>query len=554
MPLIDNILTLKKRYPKIWTNLKPFMEKIAESPFKLLQSKSGLPTLTYEQDGQTISIHSTYDPRHEAEVFARKLRESDTSGYNHVFFYGIGLGYHIEEFLKDHPDMFFSIYEPNPDAFCHFIMNRRLDEFPLRRLKSLYIQFKDADAEGLTIDFFNRYHDRPFFVTLPAYERLFKDEYDKYKTFFTDAIGIILSNRYTMLAFEKRWTINSMLNFVSNLYNRNIFNHEKELFKDKPVILVAAGPSLEDEFENLRNIREEGSAYIFSVGSAIKALINQGIEPHATLTMDPGEPTLLTFTEIIEKGITTIPHIYGTSVGFETVRAYPGPQLYMVMDKDHVSPYFFKNEDKTPTGMVSDAPSVAITSLQLLSQLGFNPVILAGQNLGFRNNQHYAKGIEYGTGEEYRNHMATASETANIIYTEDVYGEEMQSNRMYYIFRKNMEYMVNLFPKTTFINTTRGGAKIKGSTFTELDILMKEKLTERVVDDKWLDKIKPGGYDMKHLLMKKKRMSTSLVHLKNRLEEMDKILTELNRHKEYHNKKRLEEDFKRLDKIFTGIM
>ena len=555
MPLIDNIRILKKRNPAIWTNLKPFMEKIDDSPFKLKLSKSGLPTLVYEKDGESIFIHSAYDPRHEAKVFSRRLRESDTTPYNHVFFYGIGLGYHIEESLSEHPDMFFSIYEPNPDAFCHFLMNRRLDDLPLRRLKSLYVLFKDTETEGLTIDFFNRYHDHPFFVTLPAYERLFKEEFEKYTTFFTDAIGLIMSNRHTQLAFEKRWTINSMQNFVANLYNRNIFNHEKGMFKDKPAILVAAGPSLEDEFENLRRIREEGTAYIFSVGSAIKGLVANGIEPHGALTMDPDVVTQYTFSEIIERKITTIPLIYGTSVGFEAVRSYPGPQLFMVMDRDTVSPFFLKSGDGTPTGMVNDAPTIAITSLQLLCLLGFNPIILAGQNLGFRNNQNYAKGIVYyGAGKDDRDHMATARETANILYTEDVYGEEMQTNRMYTIFRKSLEYMMNIFPDKTFINTTRGGARIKGTSFTELGTLLKEQLTERVVDEKWLDKIKLGGYDMKHMMARKKRMGTGLIHLKRRLDEMEKILANLASHIAFRNKRRLEEDFKRLDKIFTGIL
>jgi hypothetical protein len=556
MPLIDNILILKKRYPAIWNSLKPFMEKIGESPFKLRESKSGLPTLIYEKDGESIFIHSAYDPRHEAEVFSRKLRESDTSAFNHVFFYGIGLGYHIEEFLSEHPDMFFSLYEPNPDAFCHFIMNRRLDDLPLRRLKSLYVPFKDTEAEGNTIDFFNRYHDRPFFVTLPAYERLFKEEYDKYKTFFTDAIGMILSNRYTTLAFEKRWTINSMLNFVTNLYNRNIFNHEEGMFKDKPAILVAAGPSLEDEYENIRRLKEEGKAYIFTVGSAIKGLIKNGIEPHGAISMDPGEFTYLTFKEIIDNKITTIPHIYGTSVGFQAVRNYPGPQLFMTMDKDHVTPYFLKNDDGTPTGMVNDAPTVAITAFQLLCLQGFNPIILVGQNLGFRNSQNYAKGIEYEAagGSEKRDHMATASEIANIKYTEDVYGEEMQTSKMYNLFRKSLEYVINLFPGRTFINTTRGGAKIKGTSFSELDSLMQDRLMERVVDEEWLEKIKLGGYDMKYLIARKKKMSTALMHLKRRLEEMEKVLSELKSHIEFRNKRRLQEDFTRLDKIFSGIL
>jgi hypothetical protein len=553
MSLIDNIATLKRLNAVIWKKLKPFMDDLDGSPFKSQVSKSGVPTLVYEKDGVTTAIHSIYDPLHEAKVFAKKLRESDTSPYNHVFFYGVGLGYHIEEFLNDHPDMFFTLYEPNPHAFCHYLMTRRLDDLPLRRMKSLYIVFDPEIEETYTIDFFNRYHDRPFFVTLQAYQRLFSKEFERFSTFFVDSINLIRSNRYTTLAFEKRWTINSMINFVSNLYVRNILNHEPGMFSGKPAILVAAGPSLEDEYENLRRIRQEGTAYIFAVGSAVKGLVANGIEPHAAITMDPGEPTQYTFTEIIEQNITTIPHIYGTSVGFETVRTYPGPQLFMAMDKDPVSPFFLKSEDGAPLGVVNDAPTVAITSLQLLGLLGFNPIILVGQNLGFRNNQNYAQGISYGQGGGNRDHMALASELADVRTIEDVYGNEMQTNKIYYLFRKCIEMMICRYPNVKVINTTRGGAKIAGAAFVELDSLMTERLTDRVVDEHWLDRIKPGSYSLKYLLDRKKRMSNSLVHLKRRISDMEKIIGEINQHVAYRNPRQLEEDFKRLDKIFNNI-
>jgi len=38
------------------------------------------------------------------------------------------------------------------------------------------------------------------------------------------------------------------------------------MFKDKPAILVSAGPSLDYEIENLRYIKENGLAYISQSG------------------------------------------------------------------------------------------------------------------------------------------------------------------------------------------------------------------------------------------------------------------------------------------------
>lgn len=113
--------------------------------------------------------------------------------------------------------------------------------------------------------------------------------------------------------------------------------------------------------------------------------------------------------------------------------------------------------------------------------------------------------------------------------------------------------MISRFPDVTFLNTTRGGARIAGAPFVELDSLMTDRLTSRVVDEQWLEKIKPASYGLKYLLERRKRMSTSLVNLKRRLEDMDKIIAELQQHMAYRNSRQLEEDFRRLDKIFSSI-
>lgn len=64
---------------------------------------------------------------------------------------------------------------------------------------------------------------------------------------------------------------------------------DQKAFEGKPAIIVAAGPSLSEEFEHLKFIKENGLAYIFSVGSAINALIEHGIYPDAACTYDPKE-------------------------------------------------------------------------------------------------------------------------------------------------------------------------------------------------------------------------------------------------------------------------
>src|SRR5690606_2967005 len=106
-----------------------------------------------------------------------------------------------------------------------------------------------------------------------------------------------------------RWILNSMKNFKEVLSTPNILLEKRGAFKDKPAILVAAGPSLNEEIENIRYIKENGLAYIFSVGSAINTLMHHNIYPHAATTYDPTVKNQIVFEKVKEKEIIEIPMI-----------------------------------------------------------------------------------------------------------------------------------------------------------------------------------------------------------------------------------------------------
>lgn len=161
-----------------------------------------------------------------------------------------------------------------------------------------------------------------------------------------------------------------MKNFGEVLNTPNILLEKKGEFKDKPAIIVAAGPSLNEEIENIRYIKENGLAYIFSVGSAVNTLVYHNIYPDAATTYDPGKFNQNVFTKIKEKEIKDIPMVFGSSVGYETLLNYPGKKYHMITSQDSVSNYYLRNENNKPIDMVYDAPTIAVVTLQLLYELG----------------------------------------------------------------------------------------------------------------------------------------------------------------------------------------
>ena len=264
-----------------------------------------------------------------------------------------------------------------------------------------------------------------------------------------------------------------MKNFKEVLNTPNILLEKKDQFKDKPAILVAAGPSLNEEIENIRYIKDKGLAYIFSVGSAINTLIYHDIYPDAACTYDPTVHNQKVFEKTKERGIKEIPMIFGSSVGYETLVNYPGDKYHMITSQDTVSNYYLKNKDGKSINIVQDAPSIAVVTVQLLYALGFSPIILVGQNLAYRGKERHSEGVHYSS-------EVTEAEMKNGIWVKDVYGNEILTNEGFNRMRQQMELYINGFPNINVINTTKGGAHIEGTSFIELKDIIDTDLNKKV--------------------------------------------------------------------------
>jgi len=266
--------------------------------------------------------------------------------------------------------------------------------------------------------------------------------------------------------------------------------------------MVASGPSLEDEIENLRKIKKEGLAYIFSVGTALNALIRHDIYPHAACTYDPTENNQIICKEVLERGIHSIPLIFGSTVGFETLEKYPGPKMHMLISQDSLAAYYLKPRDGGPVETIHDATTIAVITLQLLAKLGFSPIILVGQNLAYRDNKVYTAGASF--------HSENVSEQVldNAVLIKDVNGNTIRSSHSFNRMRQQFEYYLSSYKSLNVINTTIQGAHIEGTVFQNLDDLLRDQLHNRIVEEDWAES-NSISYDMEFVNKQTKMMEQS---------------------------------------------
>lgn len=546
---VDNIVFMKENFPLVWDAYREAEGKQDSSLVEIMPSRQeGFPTLCFHGEDRDTFLHSRYNPLREAQTIINGYEEVEK--YKHVIFYGTGLGYHIKEFLERYPHLSFSIYEPVPEVFAAFLAQNELKNLPKRRLHEIMVETSPGDAEAFLNRTITQIQENILFVDLPSYRTAFSEKSQSFVKLFKDIVSSRRSSLATDFAFEKRWIVNSLLNFKEVLNTPNILAEHAGWFKDKPAILVSAGPSLDYEIENLRYIKENGLAYIFSVGSAVNSLINAGIHPHAQCTYDPGAANQeKVFARITEEGITDIPLIFGSSVGFEVLDNYPGEtKLHMITSQDTISSYLLKLDDDTQLDGVMDAPSIAVVTLQLLYKLGFNPIVLVGQNLAFGDNRLYASGIDYWQGVNF-----DSQAKKGLIKVIDVEGNEIYTSPGFDQMRMNMEYYIQSMEGIEVINTTRGGADIKGTTYRLLDELIAENLfSHQIVDPDWC-KIPTTDYDREYMKKRWFKLKKDFFQLKEQLQEVNSVLEEIRQLKEVRNVAQLNQYWPKFDRAFNRV-
>ena len=184
------------------------------------------------------------------------------------------------------------------------------------------------------------------------------------------------------------------------------------------------------------------------------------------------------YQQVYEMKITEIPLIFGSTVGI-SIDKYPGPMAHMINSLDTVAPYYLRLKDGAELQTFHDSSTVSVVLVQLLKYLGFDPVIFVGQNLAFRGEYRYAGGIPYYKPE------VTEKWRKKAILTEAVDGGQVYTLEDYNQMRSELERVITHHPGAEFINTTKGGAKIAGTTFIPLEQVIAERLTRQVVEPGW---------------------------------------------------------------------
>jgi len=416
--------------------------------FEIIKAKDGKDTLAIRDGDKKYFLHSFYYPEKEGEEWANGVQFDDESI---ILIYGIGLGYHINSLSKKLSlNNRLVLVEPSKEVFEYALSNGYYDEFKDRPNTFFITENSEENMRNLLAmyipwDSFENLVYKDF----KQYPKIFEDHYKMFSDCLIETINAMRINRNTALYFASQWQSNFIENvefIFKSVPVKSFFN----LFKDIPAVIVSAGPSLD---KNIRLLKEaKGKSVIICVGTALKAMLKEGIEPDFVVSIDGSEKNFKHF----ENCSVNSPLLYDLTVYPQILKEYKGPLIIGRIASDFSA--LFEEKLSLEFGTLNTGPSVANLSLDFAYKMGCNPIVFIGQDLAYLNNRTHASGTTYEKDRINSNY-----DKKEYIYVDGNDGEKVLTDRVLLSFKTWFENYIYQHPDRIYINATEGGAFIKGT-------------------------------------------------------------------------------------------
>lgn len=163
----------------------------------------------------------------------------------------------------------------------------------------------------------------------------------------------------------------------------------KNIYKNKPAILVATGPAIDNNIHMLKNLQD--TAVIISIAQGLRMLLAYDIKPDFITTVDYGEINYEHFRGLMDEDI---PLVALNRTYAPILKHYQGPKF--------IAGTHMPGFEKTATGIIQDkgylesGGSVTHLSYQLAEHMGCNPIILVGHGFSAETGKSHTNQVDAG--------------------------------------------------------------------------------------------------------------------------------------------------------------
>ncbi|MDE6182454.1 MAG: DUF115 domain-containing protein, partial [Eubacteriales bacterium] len=326
----------------------------------------------------------------------------------------------------------------------------------------------------------------------PIYEQLYKNELVEYMKNIKIGIESDKIDINTIDKFKEDWSRGIFSNIESILKSYDI-SYFKDIFKDKPIIVIGAGPSLNKNVHLLKEI--EGKACIICAFSAARVLKNNNITPDFLVSVDSKQYGL-------EEYEANIPLIYSREANKDLLKNHKSKKVIYISEWEIFLRDILEKDDEAPA--ISMSGTVSSFSAAAAYYFGASEIILLGQDFSWTEDKAHADGTVHKIEECYKAYHGKQ------IKEKDIYGNTVYTNRAFYDFKVWFDNFSKSIFATKIIQATEGGLPIENA----------ETLTFRQAIDKYC---KDKYCDVKEILNSKYESSKIIEEETDREKVFEKI-------------------------------
>lgn len=456
----ENLQFINKFIPSLYNTIST-EESLYNLSIKRLDDKFNY---IMENEDASCFVHSIYDIDDEMKMMFKSVEKDCKT----IILFGLGCGYALKYIQKNYPDLNnLCIIEPTLHLFNEYLKESKINDAIKSAQNTTFIINQEPEKVADMLLHIILKDPKASISFNVSYRTIFNDYFIELQTLLLRKIRTTISTMATLRSNNEKWISNSFKNL--QLFKLSIESIISDI-KDKPVVIVSAGPSLGKNIHLIEAVKRK--AIVFAVGSAIKILDNYGIEPHYRVAIDGDIAETKVFTDLKNN---TIPLIYSNTLYYEILRDYKGPIISMITQIDFLGSYFYDKVRKYFIGIDTGA-SVANATFDLLCQSGCKKIVFIGQDMCFQDGKIHAKGTIDSKNQSQYNEKSH-------IKMEDIYGNSVSTISAYLQIKYDLDSKIKNYQDIQVINATEGGLGIEGAKNKPLGLVLEEDLIDNIKFD-----------------------------------------------------------------------
>lgn len=461
-----NLNALRRRDPALADRLARTEPAggVAFEPAKREAALTAVATIQQGGHDRRATLASRHTPLREADRFA----ESATlDAHAAIAVLGVGLGYHVEAMARRASGKAHVIaYEPDPALLRAAL--QRVDATAWLAAPNVTLFVGEVDGAALSGKL------EPLMGTIGQGVQLLS--HPPTRQMHADAVAAFGAKLTEFIAYCRTTLVTTLVNssatcrnYVGNLGHYAAgepVNALRNAAAGKPAVVVAAGPSLARNVDQLAAPGMRDRVVIIAAQTVLKPMLDRGVRPHFVTALDYHEISRRFYEGLPE--IDQITLVAEPKVNPAVLDSYPGPVRMIrsgFLDR-------LLGPEARPIDALPAGTTVAHLSFYLAQYLGCDPIVMIGQDLGFSDGLYYCPGTaihDVWAGElnpfntlETMEWKRIARNKSHLRRLEDVHGRPMYSDEQMVTYRQQFERDFAEAPQRV-IDATEGGSPKAGA-------------------------------------------------------------------------------------------